>query len=538
VHRVLVRRVRRARTLLVAIAAAIGATLAACTAVTTGHGAPASLTTTGTASPSTGRVSSTPSAPAPARITFTDCSSLFNLSAVGIPADRLTRLQFGCGKVAVPLDYAHPNGQMISVAVIRIHDTEQTKRVGSLLVNPGGPGASGIFLAISLARDVSNDVLDHFDVVGFDPRGVGLSSPVRCTTNAQEDALLALDVDMRTANGRAAAEQANRAFADACDARYGATLEHFNTAESARDMDQIRRAVGDSKLNYLGFSYGTELGAVYAHLFPTSIRAMVLDGAVDPATLGDVVKATDEQVSGFEQAFDQFAADCATRLDCRQLGNARAAVLALKRRADQQPIASSVPGETRKANGAVVLYAALSALYSSDQWPDLGTALLDAQRGDAKGLFALLDDYSERSGGQFTNLLDVYQVVTCNDTPGDPTDAQVAAAAASWAGKYRLFGLWAAESLVQCDGWQSDRHAVPEGSASGSPPILVVGNVHDPATPYQGTLHLASELGTGVVLTWDGQGHTSYGSSSCIAQKVNNYLINLTVPAAKTTCPP
>jgi pimeloyl-ACP methyl ester carboxylesterase len=506
--------------------------------VTTGHGTPATLATPGSASTPTGTASSTPSAPAPASIVFTDCSSLFNLSAAGIPADRLTRLQFKCGKLAVPLDYSHPNGQTISVAVIRIHDTEQTKRVGSLLVNPGGPGASGIFLAISLARDVSNNVLDHFDLVGFDPRGVGLSSPVRCTTDAQEDALLALEVDMRTANGLAAAKNANRAFADACDARYGETLEYFNTAETARDMDQIRRAVGDSKLNYLGFSYGTELGAVYAHLFPTSIRAMVLDGAVDPYGLGDVVKATEEQVSGFEQAFDQFALDCATRPSCRQLGNARAAVLALKRQADQQPIASSAPGETRQANGAVVLYAALSALYSQDEWPDLGTALIDAQHGDAKGLFALLDDYSERSGGQFSNLLDVYQVVSCNDTPRDPTDAQVEATAASWATKYPLFGLWAAESLVQCDGWQSDRQAVPEGSASGSPPILVVGNTHDPATPYQGTLHLASVLTTGVVLTWDGQGHTSYGSSSCIAQKVNDYLINLTVPAAKTTCPP
>ena len=506
--------------------------LGGCTAVTSGHGSPSpGQTGSASATPSPSGIAAPP-------INFGDCSGLLNLSAAGIPASRMDELRFGCGRVRVPLDYSHPNGQTLDVAVLRVHDAEQTQRTGSLLVDPGGPGGSGVFLAIGLAGSVSDDLLRHFDLIGFDPRGVGLSNPVRCTSDAEEDSLLAQDVDVRTAAGLAAAKQANATVAAECNARYGATLEHFNTVETARDMDLIRQGVGDPKMNYLGFSYGTQLGAVYAHLYPTHIRSMVLDGAVDPRTTGDAIRSNDLQISGFESAFDQFAADCARRTDCAALGNARAAVLALRHTADQAPIRSSAPDETRRATGGIVLYAVLSALYSQDEWPALGTALLDAQRGDAKGLFELVDNYSERSpNGEFTNLLDVYGIVTCNDQRTDPTDAQIQATAALWARKYPLFGVWSAASLLQCRSWQHDRHPIPPESATGSPPILVVGNLHDPATPYQGAVNLARTLTAGVLLSWDGEGHTSYGSSSCIDQKVNAYLIDATLPAENTTCP-
>ncbi len=516
------------------VIAAIGATVLVC--VLTGC-----TTWTGGRGVAVGGSGSTSGAGTPRSqvIAFGDCSQLFNVSAAGIPAARMAHLQFGCGRLRVPLDYDHPNGQTIALQVLRVHDDRQTTKTGSLLVDPGGPGGSGIFLAFGLAGSLSDDVLQHFDLIGFDPRGVGLSSPVRCTSNAEEDKLLALDVDVRTTAGLAAAKQTLGAQAAECTVRYGATLEHFNTVETAQDMDQLRAGVNDPKLNYLGFSYGTELGAVYAHLFPTRIRAMVLDGAVDPATAGDAIKSNDEQIAGFESAFDQFAADCARRSSCAAIGNPRQAVTALERQANQTPIRTSANGDARVATGGTVLYAVLSALYSQSEWSSLGTALVAAQHGDAKGLYELVDNYSERTpSGQFTNELDVFTVVSCNDQQSDPTDAVVQQTAAQWAQKYPLFGVWSAASLLQCQAWQPQRHPLPTQSAVGAAPILVSGNLHDPATPYQGAVNLADVLTTGALLTWDGQGHTSYGGkSTCVDGKVNDYLITLTVPATKTTCP-
>lgn len=506
------------------------ASVAGCTAAVSGTGRPAaqpSSPPTASASPSGG------SSP----IAFTDCSRLLNVAGSGIPANRLSSLRFDCGKLNVPLDYDQPDGQTIAVQVLRVHSRNQATRTGSLLVDPGGPGASGIVLALNLSGGLSEEMLARFDLIGFDPRGVGLSTPVRCTTDAEQDRLLALDPDVRTPAGFAQAKHATATVAQECTAKYHSSLQHFNTVETARDMDRIRAALGEQKMNYLGFSYGTELGAAYAHLFPDRIRAMVLDGAVDPTTTGDAVKSNDQQIGGFEQAFDQFASACAGRPACAALGPPRAAVQAIRAKANAAAIPSSRSGETRKATGGTVLYAVLSALYSQDQWGALGDALLAARGGDAKGLFELVDSYSNRNtDGSFDNLLDVFLVVSCNDQGNDPTDAVIAATAKRWASQYPLFGLWSATSLFNCQSWQRNRHPVPQPSAAGSPPILVVGNLHDPATPYSGAVNLSRVLKTGVLLTLNGQGHTSYGQSQCIRQTVDRYLLDQTVPAANTTC--
>jgi len=517
------------------IAAAVALTLlAGCTASTGGHGTPATSPSPATTTPASGATTQSP----PPTIAFTDCSRLFNLSAAGIPEDRRQKLEFSCGQLPVPVDYAHPDGAKLSIEVIRIHYRDQTQRLGSLLVNPGGPGGSGLFLAISLAGSVDDQLLQRFDLVGFDPRGVGLSTPIKCQTDAEETKALAFDADVRTTAGLQAAKRQAATFAHSCAKKYGSAIAHYNTVETAQDMDSIRAAVGDQKLNYLGFSYGTELGAVYAHLFPKRIRVAVLDGAVDPATTGNAITSNEQQLSGFEGAFDQFAADCGKRASCKALGDARKTVAALEKKANATPIPTSEPGDKRRATGGNVLYAVVSALYSQELWPDLGTALIEAQHGDAKGLFDLDDRYSERSDdGHYSNLLDVFQVVSCNDQNRDPSDADIKAAAIRWARQYSLFGLWSAPSLFQCQAWQKNRHPVPPETAAGSAPILVVGNLHDPATPYAGAAHLAATLGTGVLLTWDGQGHTSYGQSTCIDAKVNAYLIQAAIPAAHTTCP-
>jgi pimeloyl-ACP methyl ester carboxylesterase len=512
------------------------ALLAACTTTERGKGTRAS------GPPATGTPTSSASGTAPTpgggTLELTDCAGLINLSAAGIPPQRRDKLNFDCGRVQVPVDYTRPGGTKMSIAVIRVRHKDQPQRIGSLLVNPGGPGGSGFFLAISLAASLPDEVLQHFDVVGFDPRGVGLSAPLRCETDRDETQALALDVDVRTASGLAQAKSVARRFASGCKAKYGSALAHYNTVETAMDMDRIRAATGDDKLNYLGFSYGTELGAVYAHLFPQRIRVAVLDGAVDPQTTGDAVASGEQQIAGFESSFDQFAADCATRPACKPLGNARNAVAALVHAARAAPIASSRAGDKRKATGGNVLYAVLSALYSKQLWPVLASALIAAEHGDAKGLFALDDEYSERDpDGHYSNILDVFQAVSCNDQKSDPTDPVIQAAAARWATRFPLFGLWSAATLFQCQTWPKARHPIPPETAPGSEPILVVGNLHDPATPYAGAVNMARTLGTGVLLTWDGEGHTSYLQSRCIDDKVDAYLIDATPPAPNTTCP-
>ena len=505
--------------------------LVACTTTTTGNGTGADGNTP---PPSPSPAGSAAQSAAP--LEFNDCSRLLDLGRVS--EDRRKKLTVECARIQVPLDYARPGGTQISIALLRIHYADQPQRVGSLLVNPGGPGGSGVNLAVGLAGELSTDVLQRFDIVGFDPRGVGLSAPVKCMSTAQEDQLLSLDTDVRTTAGLRAAKQLFAGFAASCNAKYGATIGHYDTVDTARDMDRIRVALGDATMSYLGFSYGTELGAVYAHLFPKRIRVAALDGAVDPK-LDGLVSQSSAQVAGFEQAFDQFAADCVTRDPCRELGDPRQAVYAIRDQAATSPIRSSDAQDPRRATASLVLLGVLQALYSRDLWPTLGTALLAARGGDAKGLLALADDYADRDeSGQYSNFLDVYFTVTCNDLAADPDDATIQAMGRAWATQYPMFGLWQAAGLTQCSGWQKQRTPIPPETAASSAPILVVGNLHDPATPYAGAVNLTKELGRASLLSWNGEGHTSYlEGSTCVDRAVNAYLINKTLPTPNTTCP-
>ncbi|MCW2541681.1 MAG: Alpha/beta hydrolase [Frankiales bacterium] len=496
---------------------------------------PAPAKTVTTTPATTPAPSSTSTAVARPTIQFSDCTGQFRTA---IDNSRTKSLEFSCGKLNVPLDYARPTGQQVSLFVLKIHDTEQqpTNRLGSLLVNPGGPGASGVNLAAGLVTSIDQDVLTRFDLVGFDPRGVALSSPVTCITDKQKDQLAGLDPDVRTAAGRATAKAAAAAVVKECKARYGAALAHFNTEETARDLDLLRQALGDDKLNYLGFSYGTRLGAAYAHLFPTKIRVAVLDGALEPQT--PELTVDERQAQGFEQAFDQFAADCQRRAACQDLGKPRATVTALVSAADKSPIKSSLPQETRRATGGIVLIAVAEALYNSSAWPELASALIDAKDGDSRGLFALADSYYGRdsSTGHYSNLVDSNWAINCNDSRLKITDALVAAKAREWIAKYPLFGANMAATLYNCLGWPASGHPLPPAGAVGAPPLLVIGTLHDPATPFSATGLLARAVGSGVVLSRDGEGHTAYGRSSCITTKVNSYLFTGAVPAGHS-CP-
>lgn len=483
----------------------------------------------------TGDVASTalPTVATP-KINFADCTTKVR-SLISNPA--VNKFSFQCGPVLVPVDYTNPTGTKIQLYLVKVHLIAQkpSDRIGSLLVNPGGPGASGVQLALSLTTQLKLDVFQHFDVVGFDPRGVGLSSSVTCISDAQKDANAALDPDVRTVAGQTQARTSAIAIVKECTKQYPETLAHINTEETARDMDVLRAALGDQKLNYLGFSYGTRLGSIYAHEFPTKIRVAALDGAVDPST--NELGTDEQQVKGFEDAFDQFAADCRNRSACTPIGDPRTAVEKLITSADATPIPSSAKGETRLATGGNVTTAVVSALYSQSDWPALGDAIIAAQHGDSAQVFALADNYNERDAtGKYTNIADANLAITCNDSNLKLTDAQIQTTATQWIAKYPIFGKSSAASLYACFGWPPSRHSLPPANAPGAPPVLIVGTVHDPATPFQATSALASAIGSGVVLSWDGEGHTAYLSSPCIETKVNSYLITATVPA-DDSCP-
>jgi len=264
----------------------------------------------------------------------------------------------------------------------------------------------------------------------------------------------------------------------------------------------------------------------------------VLDGAVDPLT--DDITSFADQLGGFEQAFDQFADWCTKHSPCRDLSNPREAVYQLADKARTSPIPSSAPGETRKATSAMVLLGVLSGLYSQSFWNVLGQSLLLAQKGDARGLLQLADVYNERdSSGHYTNISDANVTISCNDSKPGPTDAAIEATTQSWAKRFPMFGLWSAASLYGCQQWQPKRTVPAKPTApDAANTVLVVGNLHDPATPYQGAKDLTNTLGKARLLTWDGEGHTSFlQGSSCIDEAVTAYLVDNTLPPSGKTCP-
>jgi pimeloyl-ACP methyl ester carboxylesterase len=388
-------------------------------------------------------------------------------------------------------------------------------------------------LAYYLAQGLPNDIVWRFDIVGFDPRGVGRSSPVKCFSDADMDANFGADPDPVSQADFDALVALARKLAQACGTKYGDTLQYFSTVQAARDMDAIRAAVGDEKLSYLGYSYGTLLGATYAQLFPKNVRALVLDGAVDP-TLPSVA-SSEGQAKGFERAFTNFATWCRTAgAECPIAPDARAAVIAAL---DQARTAPATGAGGRKAAAGWVFTAVVSALYSESRWPALAAAIANVRRGDPRLVFELADSYAERDDdGKYSNLFDANLAVNCADDDKSITVAEARRLQGEWRVKYPLFGASLALNLI-CAQWPGKRDPYPTGKADGAPPILVVGTKGDPATPYEQTPALATMLGVGTVLTWDGEGHTAYPQTRCITTAVNDYLINLTVPPAGQTCP-
>jgi pimeloyl-ACP methyl ester carboxylesterase len=450
-------------------------------------------------------------------------------------------MEYDCGSVPVPEDWHNPgNGEKFSIAMIRVRSKQQHDRIGSLLINPGGPGGSGIELAVGLSfgpalGGLPTEITSRFDVIGFDPRGVGRSNPIECIPAADQDANFSAVPDPVSQADFDAAVALNRKIATECGQKYGAELPFFSTEQAARDIDALRDAVGDPKLSYLGFSYGTLLGATYAQLFPTKIRAMVLDGAVDAEQ--SYVQSSETQAKGFERAFANFSAWCkSTPNDCPIAPDARKAVTDALSKAATTP----VPGaDGRKATPGWIFLGVVSSLYTKAGWQLLANALANLQQGDAKGIFSLADQYAERDAqGHYSNLFDANLAVNCADTNAAPSVADVRKLQGEWRQKYPLFGGYLAVGMLSCTFWPGKRDPYPTGPATGAPPIVVVGTTGDPATPYENTADLAGMLGVGHVLTSEGEGHTAYPSTTCIVSAVDKYLLDLTVPQEGLRCPP
>jgi pimeloyl-ACP methyl ester carboxylesterase len=485
---------------------------------------------------STTPASSSAAPPPAAEIDWTDCNEQIQPLIASQPgSDR--NLAFECGRTEVPINYDEPEGATLPLFMVRAKIAEQTDRIGSLMVNPGGPGGSGADAAIGLALSLPEEVLARFDIVGFDPRGVGLSTPVECVPDELKERVIASEPRPTTD------EQLDEAFAlaketaDGCAEEYGAALGTFNTVDTARDMDRLREALGDEQLTYLGYSYGTTLGSTYAELFPDRVRALVLDAAVDPDP--DAKADAEESAKALEAGFDAFAANCTGLIAGCPIGaEPRQFLEALLQQSAQTPIPSSDTADTRQATPGVVLTAVRAALYDDDSWPQLAQSLAAAQQGDAKGLFSLVDSYSGRlDDGTYSNLFDANLAVNCADTEETFEESEIRDLAGEWHAKYPLFGAGSAVGLATCSEWDAERTPLPERDAEGSAPILVIGNSGDPVTPLPGAVDLAEDLESGVLMTWQGQGHTAYPKTDCVTAAVNAYLINLTAPLDGLTCP-
>ncbi len=444
-------------------------------------------------------------------------------------------VSYDCGTIEVPQDWTRPDrAKTFHIALMRVRGPHQTNRIGSLVVNPGGPGGSGVDLAAYLSLQLPSVILERFDVVGFDPRGVSRSDPVKCFADADMDALFGFDPDPQAQADFDAFVALNKKMAAGCQAKYGDTLSLFSTEQAAHDLDGIRTALGEQKLTYLGFSYGTLLGATYAQLFPKNIRAFVLDGAVDPTA--DTLQSAEGQAKGFAHAFDQFAAWCqANPAKCPAGPDAKATLNAALDMGRKAPVTAA---DGRKVTAGWILVGVFRALYLQDFWPFLAEGLANVIKGDPKRIMQLADDYPERDPrGHYSNMIDAFNTVSCDDDGTIENVEQARSLQSEWRAKYAVFGANLALGIVSCSVWPARRDPFPTGKAAGAPPIVVVGTVNDPATPYEQTAKLAAMLGVGRVVTWEGEGHTAYPKTTCIRAAVNAYLISLSLPPEGLRCP-
>jgi pimeloyl-ACP methyl ester carboxylesterase len=425
-----------------------------------------------------------------------------------------------CATVDVPVDYDQPDGDTLTLSVARVPASGD--RIGALFVNPGGPGASAAEFATGFAYSLPNDVTEHFDIVGVDPRGLG-ASDIDCGGDPAE--LYGVDYSLDSPEDKTTLLDVSTAYVDGCERAVGDLLAHLGTADVARDIDAVRAAMGDEEINYLGFSYGTAIGQMLAELFPDRVRAMVIDGVLELGPTGAELAA--DQSRAFEQALEAFAADCDADPSCPIAPDALAAIDELSARVEEEPI----PGSPRDL-GPGELFTGLSMpLYSQSLWPDLADAVASGLDGDGSGMVELADQYLDLAD------TDIYFAVNCldSDWPESPDELLAAGGAAGRTAPH--FGEPIVNDYVRCTMWPVEEEPLPAVTAPDAPPIVVVSTTGDPATPYEAGVRTADRLESGVLLTYEGEGHGVVGNGvPCIDDAVARYLVDLEPPEDGTTC--
>lgn len=448
--------------------------------------------------------------------------------------------RFECTEMRVPLSYADPDGDTIMIDVVRLPAENPSKRIGSLLVNPGGPGGSGVDYARAARMIMSEDLISRYDIVGFDPRGVGKSTPIECLTDRQLDRFLELDPNPEVDEDVAQTTRVAKRFGPRCERRSPELTPNIGTPNVVRDMDILRSLVGDERLNFLGKSYGTFLGATYADLFPTRVGRLVLDGAVDPMLSN--AELSRGQSIGFEIALQRFAQWCVQQKDCPLGEDPDAGVQKVAdflAGLENEPLTAE---EGRPLTAAQATTGIVGSLYSRDPgWEQLFYSLQNAFEGDGLSLQSQADWLTERrpDGTFASNSSEALYAVNCIDRPDRADPSETEEMAAAWSEDAPVFGAALAWGNLPCYYWPAPAVDKPkEITAEGAPPILVIGTEFDPATPYEWSVKLADQLSSGVLVSWrDGDGHTAYFSGSkCIDRAVDNFLLKDEVPEDGLAC--
>ncbi|RYB93743.1 alpha/beta hydrolase [Nocardioides oleivorans] len=478
-----------------------------------------------------------PTTAPPASVTEAPASDLADLYAQRIdwqPCE--ANADQDCGTLTVPIDYADPQGETFELNLLRVPATG--KRIGSLVVNPGGPGAPGTTYASLAGRVFREPVLQGYDVVGFDPRGTGRSDPVDCLTDAQLDAYLAGDPTPDTPAEVADYRAGVMSYGADCVANSDAIIGHVTTIEAARDMDVLRSALGEEQLTYFGASYGTKLGATYAELFPDRVGRFVLDGAVDVSL--DAKSAALDQAAGFETALRAYVQNCLDSTDNCFLGDTvdegLTTISDLLDSIEEEPL----PAGDRELTVGNAFYGIIAPLYNRDYWFLLSTALGSAIDGQGSALMQLADAYSSRtSGGSYSdNSIEANYAINCLDDPTSVPFAKVPSLFGEFEQASPTFGDVFAWGMTGCRGVAVTSSEEPlDIRGAGAAPILVLGTTRDPATPLKWAEALSAQLDSGVLVTRDGDGHTAYNAGNdCINAVVEDYLVDGTVPDDGTTC--
>lgn len=429
------------------------------------------------------------------------------------------------GTMQVPIDYTDPSKGTITLSLSR-HLADTESRIGSLLVNPGGPGFSGTDLAIYADQIYSPAIVRSFDVVAWDPRGTGLSEPAIDCTDDYDHFFTGTDITPDTPDERQQIVDLAAEFSDECVANNTELLPYVGTNSSARDMDSIRRALGEATISYFGFSYGSELGATWATLFPDTVRAAVLDGASDPNA--DFLDSGLQQAAGFEQAVNTFLDWCSGNSTCEfgSDGDAAVAFDDLMAALDEQPV-PSIGGRPDVTRG-MALTSVAYAMYDTSLWKRLGRALDNARYGDGELLLELFDAYYQRrDNGTYDNSLEAFQVITCMDDPERLTVAEEDASAADYQRVAPRYAPGTTGSYF-CTFFPPSIDPRVDIAPTTAVPILVIGTTGDPATPLTGTRAMADSLSDGRLVIVDADQHTGYGVNQCSINVVDEYLLDPT----------